>query len=76
MEVEKNLKDAGHALNVEDSTELRQQYRVIFNILRALKYIVCSGVFLKGSAFAMGVWNPSKGLCAIMAVILLLLDIP
>ena len=48
---------------------------MIFNILGASKYIVCSGVFLKGSAFAMGVWNPSKGLHAIMAVILLLLDI-
>ena len=47
----------------------------IFTIRRGLKLLVCSGVFLKGSAFAVGFWNPSKGLRATMAIILLLLDI-
>ena len=39
------------------------------------KRLFCSGVFLKGSAYAMGFWNPSKGPRAIMAIIVLLVDI-
>ena len=53
----------------------QRSHSTIFNILRGLKRLVCSGVFLKGSAFAVGFSNPSKGPRAIMAIILLLLDI-
>ena len=34
-----------------------------------------SGVFLKGSAIAVGFWNPEKGFRAIMVMIVLLLDV-
>ena len=47
----------------------------VFNILCGLKNLFCSGMFVKGSAFVVGFWHPSKGLRAIMAVILLLVDI-
>ncbi|XP_078351069.1 uncharacterized protein LOC144635825 [Oculina patagonica] len=39
------------------------------------KHLFCSGVFLKGAAYAVGFWNPSKGFRGIMAAIVLLLDI-
>ena len=66
------LPSSGKPMNHSSS---QRSPSTIFNILRGLKLIVCSGVFLKGSAFAVGFSNPSKGLRAIMAIILLLLDI-
>ena len=37
------------------------------------KNLFCSGVFLKGSAVAVGIWNPKKGLrCVVMAIVFLL----
>lgn len=66
------LPSSGKPMNHSSSQRSRS---TIFNILRALKRIVSSGVFLKGSTFAVGFSNPSKGLRTIMAIILLLLDI-
>ena len=39
------------------------------------KSLFSSGVFLKGAAYAVGFWNPSKGFRGIMAGIVLLLDL-
>ena len=47
----------------------------VFNILCGFKNVFCSGMFVKGSAFVVGFWYPSKGLRAIVAVIPLLVDI-
>ena len=66
------LPSSGKPMNHSSS---QRSPSTIFNILRALKRIVCSGVFLKGSTFAVGFSNSSKGLRTIMAIILLLLDI-
>lgn len=39
------------------------------------KRLFCSRLFLKGAAYSVGFWNPSKGFRGIMAVIVLLLDL-
>ena len=39
------------------------------------KNLFCSGVFLKGSAFAVGLWNPKKGFRSVKIVFIFLLDL-
>ena len=39
------------------------------------KNLFCSGVFLKGSAFAVGLWNPKKGFRFVMMAFVFLLDL-
>ena len=39
------------------------------------KNLFCSCVFLKGSAFAVGLWNPKKGFRSVMIVLVFLLDL-
>ena len=50
-------------------------FRIPCRFFERSKRLFCSGVFLKGSAFAVGFWNPSKGFRAVMALIVILLDI-
>ena len=38
------------------------------------KSLFCSGVFLKGSAFAVGLWNPKKGFRSVTISFVFLLD--
>ena len=49
-------------------------FRIPCGIFERSKRLFCSGVLLKGSAFALGFWNPRKRCCAIMVAIVLLLD--
>ena len=46
-----------------------------FRIFERSKRLFSSGLFLKGSAIAVGFWNPEKGFRAIMVMIVLLLDV-
>ena len=39
------------------------------------KNLFCSGVFLKASAFAVGLWNPKKGFRSVMFAFVFLLDL-
>ena len=39
------------------------------------KNLFCSGVFLKGSAFAVGLWNPKKGFRSVMIAFIIVLDL-
>ena len=39
------------------------------------KNLFCSGVFLKASAFAVGLWNPKKGFRSVMMAFVFLLDL-
>ena len=43
--------------------------------IKRTQNLFCSGVFLKGAAYAVGFRNPSKGLRGIMAAIVLFLDV-
>ncbi|XP_022777729.1 uncharacterized protein LOC111319168 [Stylophora pistillata] len=59
----------------ESSNGSSPSYDASDSLLKKTKNLFCSGVFLKGLAHAVGFWNPSKGLRAIMAVIVLFLDV-
>ena len=79
MEENEELFDESLSERINPSSSQRSLPTTVFNILCGLKNLFCSGMFVKGSAFVVGFWHPSKGLRAIMAVILLLLlllDIP
>ena len=73
MEENKDLFDDSVSERINHSSSQRSLSITVFNILCGLKNLFCSGMFVKGSAFVVGFWHPSKGLRAIMAVILLLL---
>ena len=75
MEENKDLFDDSVSERINHSSSQRSLSITVFNILCGLKHLFCSGMFVKGSAFVVGFWHPSKGLRAIMAVILLLVDI-
>ena len=75
MEENEDLFDDSVSEGINDSSSQRSLSTTVFNILCGLKNLFCSGMFVKGSAFVVGFWHPSKGLRAIMAVILLLVDI-
>ena len=73
MEENEDLFDDSVSERINHSSSQRSLSITVFNILCGLKNLFCSGMFVKGSAFVVGFWHPSKGLRAIMAVILLLL---
>ena len=75
MEENKELFDDSVSERINHSSSQRSLSTTVFNILCGLKNLFCSCIFVKGSAFVVGFWHPSKGLRAIMAVILLLVDI-
>ncbi|CAH3029774.1 unnamed protein product [Porites evermanni] len=75
MEENEDLFDDSVSEGINHSSSQRSLSTTVFNILCGLKNLFCSGMFVKGSAFVVGFWHPSKGLRAIMAVILLLVDI-
>ena len=74
MEENEDLFDDSVSEGINHSSSQRSLSTTVFNILCGLKNLFCSGMFVKGSAFVVGFWHPSKGLRAIMAVILLLVD--
>ena len=75
MEEDEELFDESLSERINHSSSQRSFSTTVFNILCGFKNVLCSGMFVKGSAFVVGFWYPSKGLRAIMAVILLLVDI-
>ena len=75
MEENEDLFDDSVSERINHSSSQRSLSTTVFNILCGFKNRFCSGMFVKGSAFVVGFWHPSKGLRAIMAVILLLVDI-
>ena len=75
MEENEELFDESLSERINPSSSQRSLPTTVFNILCGLKNLFCSGMFVKGSAFVIGFWNPSKGLRAIMAVIPLLVCI-
>ena len=75
MEENEEICDDSVSERINHSSSQRSLSTTVFNILCGLKNLFCSGMFVKGSAFVVGFWHPSKGLRAIMAVILLLVDI-
>ena len=75
MEENEELFDESLSERINPSSSQRSLPTTVFNILCGLRNLFCSGMFVKGSAFVVGFWHPSKGLRAIMAVILLLVDI-
>ena len=75
MEDNQELFDEPLSERINYSWFQRSLSTTVFNILCGFKNVFCSGMFVKGSAFVVGFWHPSKGLRAIMAVILLLVDI-
>ena len=48
--------------------------RPLCRIWERSKNLFCSGVFLKASAFAVGLWNPKKGFRSVMMAFVFLLD--
>ncbi|XP_068729649.1 uncharacterized protein [Montipora capricornis] len=48
---------------------------LLHRIWKRSESLFCSGVFLKGSALGVGLWNPKKGIRAIMMAIVLFLDV-
>ena len=75
MDENEELFDESLRERINHSSSQRSLSTTVFNILCGLKNLFCSGMFVKGSAFVLGFWHPSKGLRAIMAVIPLLVDI-
>ena len=75
MEENEELSDESLSERINHSSFQRSFSTTVFNILCGFKNVFCSGMFVKGSAFVVGFWNPSKGLRAIMAVIPLLVCI-
>ena len=75
MEENEELFDESLSEQINHSSSQRSLSTTVLNILCGLKNLFCSGMFVKGSAFVVGFWHPSKGLRAIMAVIPLLVDI-
>ena len=49
--------------------------RPLCRIWERSKNLFCSGVFLKASAFAVGLWNPKKGFRSVMMAFVFLLDL-
>ena len=74
MEENEEIFDDSVSERINHSSSQRSLSTTVFNILCGLKNLFCSGMFVKGSAFVVGFWHPSRGLRAIMAVILLLVD--
>ena len=72
MEENEELFDESLSEQINHSSSKRCLSTTVFNILCGLKNLFFSGMFVKGSAFVVGFWHPSKGLRAIMAVIPLL----
>ena len=75
MEENEELFDDSVSEGINHSSSQRSLSTTVFNILCGLKNLFCSGMFVKGSAFVVGFWHPSRGLRAIMVVILLLVYI-
>ena len=75
MEENEELFDESLSERINHSSSQRSFSTTVFNILCGFKNVFCSGMFVKGSAFVLGFWHPSKGIRAIMAVIPLLVDI-
>ena len=69
MEENEELFDESLSERINPSSSQRSLPTTVFNILCGLRNLFCSGMFVKGSAFVVGFWHPSKGLRAIMAVI-------
>ena len=72
MEENEDLFDESLSERINHSLSQRSFSITVFNILCGLKNLFCSSMFVKGLAFVLGFWHPSKGLRAIMAVIPLL----
>ena len=71
-----DLPSSGEQVNQSSSRRFSSTaFRIPCRFFERIKRLFCSGVFLKGSAFAVGFWKPSKGFRVIMMLIVLLLDL-
>lgn len=71
-----DLPSSGNPTNQSVSQRFSStSFRIPCRIFERSKGLFCSGVFLKGSAFAVGFWNPWKGFRSVMVMIILLLDV-
>lgn len=50
-------------------------YDVSGSFFEKMKNFFCFGVFLKGVVYVVGFWNFRKGLCVLMVIIVLFLDV-
>ena len=71
MDVDQNLQDDSLSSGEANDQEISKRIcppsaRPICRIWERSKNLFCSGVFLKTSAFAVGLWNPKKGFRSVM----------
>ena len=71
MDVEANVQD-GQGISSRIYLPLGRPFRRIWG---RSKNLFCSCVFLKGSAYAVGLWNPKKGFHTVMMAFVFLLDL-
>ena len=71
MDVEGNAQDS-QGLSRRISLSFARPFRRIWG---RSKNLFCSCVFLKGSAYAVGLWNPKKGFRSVMMAFVFLLDL-
>lgn len=71
MDVEGNVQDS-QGLSRRISLSFARPFRRIWG---RSKNLFCSCVFLKGSAYAVGLWNPKKGFRSVMMAFVFLLDL-
>ncbi|XP_029185706.2 uncharacterized protein LOC114953585 [Acropora millepora] len=71
MDVEGNVQD-GQGISSRIYLPFARPFRRIWG---RSKNLFCSCVFLKGSAYAAGLWNPKKGFRAVMMAFVFLLDL-
>ena len=82
MDVAQNLQDGNDTLSSGEANDQEISKRLcppsarpICRIWERSKNLFCSGVFLKASAFAVGLWNPKKGFRSVMMAFVFLLDL-
>ena len=82
MDVDQNLQDENDSLSSGEANDQEISKRLcppsarpICRIWERSKNLFCSGVFLKTSAFAVGLWNPKKGFRSVMVAFVFLSEL-
>ena len=75
MDVERNIQDGNDPFSSGEANDQEISRRPFRRIWERSKNLFCSGVFLKGSAFAVGLWNPKKSFRSVTISFVFLLDL-